>query len=136
MKSERPTRRAVLRHFAFAGFGAAALPLWARERAHQQRTIVALAERIIPGAAQAQADRYITAYLADAHPQRRAEFLAGLADLDRRCRSAYSCDFIRATAEQQTALVERLDPPFFAQIKMLTITGYYTSRLVSEELAR
>ncbi len=123
--------------------------------AHQNRTVTLLAEMIIPetdtpGAAAARVNEFIDRLLADWYPPaERDRFLQGLADLDVRSVNAFGVPFIEATQAQRTTLVSALDAEraassdapgggsqhFFAQMKWLTVYGYYTSEVgVTQEL--
>src|SRR5205085_551233 len=104
MTFDRPTRRAVLRHLALGGLGAAALPLWAGELIAPRRVLDAVAEAIIPGAKRAGVGEYIDAVLAD-DPRLRPQFLIGLAEVDRRCRETYGIGFAVAAPDQQAAIL-------------------------------
>jgi Gluconate 2-dehydrogenase subunit 3 len=114
--------------------------------AHQDETLIALSEAIIPqtetaGAKAALVNRFIDAMLEDADPTRRAVFLRGFDWLDARCRELFGGDFVSSTPEQQTALLTILSSPsnrtsadqlgveFFRTVKSWTITGYYTSEI-------
>ena len=110
---------------------------------HQDRTVVALCELIIPktdtaGATDAGVNRFVDAVIADADAPDRDAFLNGLGWIDRRAKELHGEDFVALTAEQQTAIVSRISGDaasaapegvaFFKSIKALTITGYYTSK--------
>lgn len=107
-------------------------------------TVGVLVELIIPttetpGAKAALVDRYIDGVLGTATERTRARFLDGLAWLDTRARQLFGSPFRTATAAQQTDLLTRLaaEPSaeaeagvqFFAAIKSMTITGYYTTEI-------
>jgi|GEM_PF-4221085 len=137
MMSVRPTRRSVLRHLALGGLAAAALPLWAEELAtlalnrrggnhgvlseREKLSVIALSERIIPGATKARVAEFIDAMLADARPETRARFLDGLRNVD------------RDIDDERLSDLEKNGDPFFLTIKSLTITGYYTSEAAMRE---
>lgn len=164
------TRRQVLRTLSFSGMGAAALPAWGQSllavarahvhappedaaawaprvlSAHQDQTVIALSEAILPatdtpGAKAALVNRYIDAVLDDADELERKEFLRGLAWVDDRSRELFGSDFLSAGPDQQTALLtilsspknrsaaDRLGVEFFETLKSLTLTGYYTSEI-------
>jgi hypothetical protein len=164
-------RRDALRALALGGVGAAALPLWverlalAAERhagthqapapatrawmpaaldAHQNETVTALAELIVPqtdtpGAKAARVNEFIDAVLADAADAERRSFIGGLKWIDARSQELFGSPFVRCAPDQQTALLTILSSPsntsladrpgveFFGAIKAMTITGYYTS---------
>lgn len=164
------TRRDALRKIAVGGAAAATAPLWVeslasaagQHAAHyqaraaaaapwrptvlteaQNRTVVALAELIIPqtdtaGATKANVNQFIDAVLAEASSGDRQTFVDGLAWIDARSQRDAGAPFVTAPADRQTALLTALstaapapgDQPgvdFFKAIKALTVTGYYTS---------
>src|SRR6266702_1254655 len=98
-----------------------------------------------PGARAARVHEFIDTLLADWSPDdERARFLAGLADVDARARAAFGADFLGATEAQRVTLLTQLDaeaqaarpakpdsrqPPFFQQMKFLTVFGYCTSEV-------
>lgn len=111
---------------------------------HDQRTVAAAADRIIPGAPAAGVSAFINKMLADWHtPAERARFLAGLSDLDTRCRIRQGRDFVDCAADDQVAVLTALDDEvtalrangdgaaanqhWFAMLKYLTVYGYCTS---------
>lgn len=119
---------------------------------HQNATVIALAEIIIPetdtpGATATRVNEFIDLILTDwFEPDETRRFLDGLADLDRRARAAGSADFVSSSATAQADVVTRLDAEltnlleadrpttrpgdhFFFQMKRLTLTGYYTSEI-------
>ena len=123
--------------------------------AHQMRTVMLAAERIIPatdtpGAAAAGVHTFIDRLLAEWYDaEDRDRFLAGLADLDARARSRHGRDFADLDEAAQAALLLELDEElarhaaagrprgthFFGQLKWLVVFGYYTSEVgVKEEL--
>ena len=170
-------RRDVIRSLWLSGAAAAASPAWAealsalaREHAHdpapraepdwkprvlsehQDATLVALAEAIIPetetpGAKGALVNRFVDQVLAEADPRDRAEFVRGLEWVDARCRELFGSGFAACAPAQQTALLTIVSSPanrsladqvgveFFAVVKSLTISGYYSSEVgIREEL--
>jgi len=120
--------------------------------AHQNETVVALTEAIIPqtetaGAKAALVNRFIDTVLEDADVHERKEFTRGLAWVDERSQALFGADFIAAPPEQQNALLtimssgkaksvaDQIGSEFFQAIKSMTITGYYTSEIgMKEEL--
>ena len=164
------TRREVLRTLSLSGMGAATLPAWGQSllavakahvhappddaqawtprvlSAHQDQTVIALSEAILPatdtpGAKAALVNRYVDAVLEDADELERKEFLRGLAWVDDRSRELFGGDFLTAGLEQQTALLtivsskknrsaaDQVGVEFFETLKSLTLTGYYTSEV-------
>jgi len=113
---------------------------------HQDETVTVIAELIIPatdtpGAAAALVNRFVDAVLADAHEAERREFLRGLRWMDARSRELFGADFVKSTPEEQAALLtilssekgvsleDEIGRDFFAAVKSMTITGYYTSEV-------
>lgn len=116
---------------------------------HAARTVTAAAERIIPatdtpGATDAGVSSFIDKILTDWHtPAERERFLAGLPDLDTRCRARRGRDFVDCDAADQVAVLTALDDEvtalraasddsaasqhWFAMLKYLTVYGYCTS---------
>jgi Gluconate 2-dehydrogenase subunit 3 len=117
--------------------------------ASQNELVVVISEIIIPqtetaGAKAAKVNEFVDSVLAEAPAPEREKFVQGLAWIDARSQSLHGVPFLKATAEQQTNLLKPLslavaaeaDRPgaeFFAAIKNLTITGYYTSEIASRE---
>jgi hypothetical protein len=114
--------------------------------AHQDETIATISELIIPttdtpGARAALVNRFVDEVVADASEADRREFLRGLHWMDRRSNELFGADFVKATPEQQTALLtivsseknksleDEIGRDFFRAIKSMTITGYYTSEV-------
>lgn len=112
--------------------------------APQNDLVVALTELIIPatdtpGAKAALVNRFVDQVLTDAPPPVRAGFMGGLGWIDGRSRALFKKDFVAASAEQQTALLNRISSDveqeeaigreFFQAIKGMTINGYYTSEI-------
>lgn len=107
----------------------------------QNAAVVALAERIIPatdtpGATAARVNEFIDVLLADWFTaEERDAFLAGLADVDARARTAFGKDFAAGTPAEQDLVVAALDAEggdarrFFARFKALTLYGYYNSEV-------
>lgn len=106
--------------------------------AHAERTVTIAAERILPatetpGATDAGASAFIEKMLTDWHtPAEREHFLAGLSDLDARCRAHSGHDFIDCAEADQVAVLIALDDAkveWFARLKYLTVYGYCTSEV-------
>ena len=110
--------------------------------AHALQTVTIAAERIIPatdtfGATDAGVSAFIDKMLADWHtPAERDRFLAGLPELDARCRARAGKDFVDCAAADQVAVLTALDDEarsatsrehWFARLKYLTVYGYCTS---------
>jgi hypothetical protein len=105
---------------------------------HAEQTVAIAAERIIPatdtpGATDAGVSAFIEKMLTDWHtPAERERFLAGLRDLDLRCRARASRDFIDCAEADQVAVLTALDAAneeWFARLKYLTVYGYCTSEV-------
>lgn len=114
--------------------------------AHQNETLIALTELIIPatdtpGAKAALVNRYLDLRYNEEVPERQQEILQTLAWFDGRSLSLHNKPFVSLTEAQQKALLEPLadsanskpeDEPgmkAFALMKELTIFGYYTSQI-------
>jgi len=115
----------------------------------QSETVATIAEMILPatdtpGARAAEVHRFVDLLLAEWFPDdERARFLAGLADVDARARSAFGADFIAGSEDQRAAILTQLDAEvearrrakqdprqhFFQRMKWLTLYGYYTSEV-------
>lgn len=117
--------------------------------AHQNDTVVALTELIIPatdtpGAKAAKVNEYIDLLLHDGPQERRNRFLSGLAWLEGYALRQHRKPFAGCTPNQQVAMLKSLDgaadpamqpgAEFFAEIKRLTVAGYYTTRIGVDEL--
>jgi hypothetical protein len=116
----------------------------------QLETVATLAELIIPttdtpGARAALVDRFVDSLMANARPEDKDRFLAGLAWMDTRSTALYGKPFTGATPEQQTELLTKLAAdsgqsaddapgvPFFKAMKQMTIAGYYTTKIGLEQ---
>ena len=110
--------------------------------AHALQTVTVAAERIIPatdtpGATDAGVSAFIDKMLADWHtPAERDQFLAGLPELDARCRARAGKAFVDCAAVDQAAVLTALDDAasaarsgehWFTRLKYLTVYGYCTS---------
>lgn len=117
--------------------------------AHQAETVVTISEIIIPatdtpGARAARVVEYIDLLLNDGPPERRNSFLSGLGWLDGYAIRKHGKPFVRCTEAEQAGMLTSLDGAregdlapggrFFAQIKGLTVSGYYTSKIGIAEL--
>lgn len=108
-----------------------------------ERTLAVATERILPGAAAANVGAFIDKMLADWYtPVERDRLLAGLPELDQRCRARAARDFADCGASDQVAVLTALDDEvtalrvgnaaaanehWFAMLKYLTVYGYCTS---------
>lgn len=176
MEQRTVNRRDALRRIAVAGAGVVSAPLWvealgalARAQAphvhastgpsaaagpwspkvltaHQDETVTALCELIIPqtdtpGARGALVNRFVDGVLQEATTADRDAFLKGLAWIDARSTALFGKDVRSATPEQQTDLLTRVSSAgsrgaddaagadFFRALKSMTITGYYTTQI-------
>ena len=117
---------------------------------HARRTVIVAAERIIPasdtpGATDADVVTFIDRMLADWYnPDERDRFLAGLRELDARCRARHGKDFADCDAGDQVAVLTAFDGDvsarrraggvnpnehWFAMLKYTTVFGYCTSEI-------
>ncbi|MCP5114489.1 MAG: gluconate 2-dehydrogenase subunit 3 family protein [bacterium] len=110
--------------------------------AHQNETVIALTELIIPqtdtpGAKAALVNRYVDLALADGDLERGRRFRDGLASLDGLAIQQHNSPFVRCSEAQQAEMLASLKADgseFFAELKRLTIEGYYTSKIGIDEL--
>jgi hypothetical protein len=116
--------------------------------AHQNATVVALTELIIPatdtpGAKAANVNRYLDLMLNDGPDPQRIAFLEGLGWLDSHARSQHGAPFVRLTPAQQTAILTELDQNkagledgvrFFRMAKGFTARIYYNTQAGYAEL--
>jgi hypothetical protein len=111
----------------------------------QAELVTTVADLIIPrtdppGASDVGVTEFVDHLLANwYHDDERDRFLAGLAELDRRSGGSFTA----LAVERQTALLEVLDgvpgepgsaEAGFAQLKSLTVYGYFTSERVVKEV--
>ncbi len=117
--------------------------------AHQNETVVALTELVIPetdtpGAKAAKVNEYIDLMLHDVESDKGHGFLKGLGWLDGHAISRHGAPFVALDEKDQVAILESLDEAtdpelaigaeFFSRLKRLTVEGYYTSRIGIAEL--
>jgi hypothetical protein len=117
--------------------------------AHQSATVVALTDLIIPatdtpGAKEARVVEYIDLILNDGAAERRNDFLQGLGWLDGYAIRVHGKPFVQCASDQQVSVLKALDKgatpelksgaAFFAEVKRLTVSGYYTTRIGIDEL--
>jgi len=124
--------------------------------AHQNATVIAMAEMIIPqtdtpGAKATRVNEFIDLILTDWYaPEERRKFLNGLAKVDAHCQELFGKDFVGCTESQQAQILTALDADiiaqralkkpgndnreqsekpkhFFFMVKQLTVVGYCTS---------
>ena len=125
--------------------------------AHQDATVAAIAERIIPatdtpGAAAARVNEFVDILLAEwLDADDRDRFVRGLLLVDVRASDTYGGPFTDISEDQQNNLLSSLDAEvaalrsaelsaedhFFRRMKWFTLYGYYTSEIgTTEELAQ
>jgi hypothetical protein len=136
---------------ATAGPGLAQTQSWKPQTfdAHQNETVVALSELIIPatdtpGAKAAQVNRYIDLLLHDGPATERERFLDGLSFLDGYSIRKHGNPFVKLNSPQQTAILEVFDGGtelgvmpgnrFFRQAKQWTSRVYYATQAGFTEL--
>lgn len=116
---------------------------------HQNETVIALSELIIPatdtpGAKAAKVNEYIDLILHDVEEDKGHSFLMGLGWLDGYAIRKHNAPFVKCTEAQQVEMLKSLDgatdpelqpgAEFFRQVKKLTVDGYYTSKIGIDEL--
>jgi glucoside 3-dehydrogenase (cytochrome c) hitch-hiker subunit len=128
----------------------------------QNEIVVAMSEVMIPatdtpGAKAAKVNEFIDLILTEwATEEEKKIFLEGLAEADRKANELFGHGFAAASAKEQEAVVQDFDeelatsrnermskqirpwevtlaPPFFAQMRRLTLVGYYTSPIGQEQ---
>jgi glucoside 3-dehydrogenase (cytochrome c) hitch-hiker subunit len=120
--------------------------------AGQQALVTAVAELIIPetdiaGATAVKVPEFIDLLLTEWAPaDEKAAFLAGLGDLDARAAASGGGQrFVELAPAQQTKLLTALDAArgdkagagfAFGRLKALTVYGYFTARVVDEQVLK
>lgn len=129
----------------------ATTPDWAPSvfDAHQNETVIALTELIIPetdtpGAKAANVNRYMDLFLRDGASERRTQFLQGLAWLDGYSIRQAGAPFVRMPEAEQVKVLETLDAgedasvkpghAFFRMVKAMTAQIYYATEIGFREL--
>jgi hypothetical protein len=126
----------------------AARPAWTPELfdAHQNATVIALVDQLIPatdtpGAKAARVNEYLDKFLAAGETETREAFLLGLNYLDGQSLERHAKPFIACQASEQAALLEsfasQADAPggrFFRLAKSLTSRIYYATEIGFGEL--
>ena len=117
--------------------------------AHQNETVIALSDLIIPdtdtpGAKVAGVNRYIDLFLRDGSVEARDRFVAGLGWLDGYAIQKHSNPFVRCSNVQQTAILTTLDEgrdasvaagtAFSEMAKSMTSRIYYSTAIGFREL--
>jgi hypothetical protein len=116
---------------------------------HQNETVIALTELIIPatdtpGAKAAKVNEYIDLMLHDVAKDKGHSFVMGLGWLDGYAIRMHNAPFVNCTEAQQIEMLKALDgsddadlktgADFFREIKRYTVAGYYTSKIGIDEL--
>jgi gluconate 2-dehydrogenase gamma chain len=112
---------------------------------HQNETVIALTELIIPatdtpGAKVANVNRYIDLFLRDGNAEFREKFISGLDWLDGFAIREHGHPFAHCTAADQIAMLHTLDGgsgpghDFFREAKSLTARIYYATEIGFQEL--
>jgi hypothetical protein len=128
----------------------------------QNEVVVAMSDVMIPatdtpGAKAAKVNEFIDLILTEwATEEERKIFLEGLAEADRKANALFGHGFAAASPKEQAAIVQVFDEelatsrneklpkqirtweltlelPFFAQMRRLTLVGYYTSSIGQEQ---
>ena len=128
----------------------------------QNAIVVTMSDIIIPatatpGAKEAKVNEFIDLILTEwATEDEKKVFLAGLAEADRRTNELFGHGFVAAAPKEQSVVVQIFDehlaalrsgaafddrdawelteaPPFFEQMRRLTLVGYYTSSIGQEQ---
>ncbi len=115
----------------------AATPSLKAFNAHQDATVTAMAERILPqtetpGAKGARVNEFMDLIVADWYSEEeRSLFLKGLADVDNRTQSLFGKTFVDATIEQQSEILRALGEHMAAEQNALLAApvGYRGSTL-------
>src|SRR5712671_5517094 len=117
----------------------------------QQALVTTIAEMIIPetdtpGATSVKVPEFIDLILTEwASDEERAAFLAGLTDIDTRAAAMGSPRFVDLPAAKKNELLTALDGAradkagaglAFGRLKGLTIYGYFTSKLVDQDILK
>ena len=116
---------------------------------HQNETVIALTELIIPktdtpGAKEALVNRHLDKLLADGPDERRAEFLDGLNWLDGHALAHHQKPFVACSPAEQTAMLRTLSETtdasletgnrFFRLAKRWTADIYYKTAIGFQEM--
>jgi hypothetical protein len=117
----------------------------------QQALVTTIAEMIIPetdtpGATTVRVPEFIDLILTEwASDEERAQFLAGLVDIDARAATIGSAKFVDLPAAKKVEVVADLDRKredktgaglAFGRLKSLTVYGYFTSRPVQQDILK
>ena len=117
--------------------------------AHQNETVIALTDLIIPetdtpGAKAAGVNRYFDLFLKESPAEQTQHLIAGLGWLDRHANQKYGHAFAGCPKDQQIAILEALDTnkepglqpghQFFETMKSMTSQIYYNTSIGYREL--
>jgi len=117
----------------------------------QQALVTNIAEMIIPetdtpGATSVRVPEFIDLILTEwASEDERAPFLAGLADIDKRAATLGASRFVDLPTAKKAELLTALDGArddktcaglAFARLKALTVYGYFTSKVVDQDILK
>ena len=117
----------------------------------QQALVTNIAEMIIPqtdtpGATSVKVPEFIDLILTEwASDDERAPFVAGLADIDKRAATMGAPRFVDLPAPKKVELLTALDAArddkagaglAFARLKGLTVYGYFTSKVVDQDILK
>jgi len=118
---------------------------------HESETVATIAEMIIPetdtpGATSVRVPEFIDLILTEwASEDERAPFLAGLADIDKRAATLGASRFVDLPTAKKAELLTALDGArddktgaglAFARLKALTVYGYFTSKVVDQDILK
>ena len=109
--------------------------------AEQNRTLVSLGERIVPGSGDAMCNRLIDRFMTVESPERRAPLVSALAAFDRESRNRHGKPYSELSSEQQDELLTAAstgeqDRAHFQVIKEWIADAYWTSQEGMRELGR
>lgn len=117
--------------------------------AHQNETVIALSDLIIPatdtpGAKAANVNRFVDLFLSAGSSEQRDSFFDGMGWLDGYCNNKFALPFVKLAQADQIAVLKQLDGAqdaslrpganFFRAIKMQTSRIYYNTRIGHQEL--
>ncbi|MEY2950913.1 MAG: gluconate 2-dehydrogenase subunit 3 family protein [Saprospiraceae bacterium] len=119
---------------------------------HEMKTISVLGNLILPpneiGSIEKAGVPDFIEFMAKDYPPFQVPLRGGLKNLDRKAQALFSSNFIDCSTDQQKSILDEMawpipdvpmsgqttDVQFFNQIKNLTLTGYYTSRVGFDDL--
>lgn len=105
--------------------------------AHQNETLIAAGEIIVPGAKDSLANRFIDRILAAEPREIQQDFLNALAFVDGECRDRYQAPFVDTPQDRQIELLTHLAQPadpHFLRLKDWVARAYYSSEAGQREL--